>query len=64
MIVRIALDDTLQIWAGDHLLATHRLQPVSAGWVTVPEHHAALRQAPLEVEQRPLAVYAEVATWS
>jgi len=34
------------------------------GWVTVPDHHAGLWADTLAVEQRPLAVYEEVATWS
>ena len=63
--VRIGLDDTLRVYADDHLVATHRLQRAEAGWVTVPEHHAALWQtATAQVEQRPLQVYAEVATWN
>jgi transposase len=62
--VRISLDDELRIYAGDQLVATHRLQTVQQGWVTVPDHHASLWQAALQVEQRPLAVYEEVAQWS
>jgi len=62
--VRISLDDALRIYAADHLVATHRLHAVQHGWVTCPEHHASLWRAALEVEQRPLAVYEEVAQWS
>ena len=63
--VRIGLDETLRVFADDQLVATHRLQPVSAGWVTVPQHHAALWQSvQAQVEQRPLSVYDEVATWN
>jgi transposase len=62
--VRLALDDTVRVYAGEHLVATHRLQPVGHGWVTVPDHHAALWQQTVAVEQRPLAIYEEVATWS
>jgi hypothetical protein len=40
------------------------LVPASAGWVTVPDHHAALWTTTLEVERRPLTVYEEVSTWS
>jgi hypothetical protein len=64
VVVRLGLDGTLRIYAGEHLVATHRLQPVEAGWATVPEHHTPLWQQTLQVEQRPLVVYAEVATWS
>jgi hypothetical protein len=62
--VRISLDDDLRIYADDQLVATHRLQSVQHGWVTVPDHHTSLWQAALQVEQRPLAVYEEVAQWS
>jgi transposase len=62
--VRISLDDDLRMYADDQLVATHRLQSVQHGWVTVPDHHASLWQAALQVEQRPLTVYEEVAQWS
>jgi transposase len=62
--VRIGLDDTLRVYADDQLVATHRLQHIQDGWVTVAEHHRTLWQAVEPVEQRPLQVYAEVATWS
>jgi transposase len=62
--VRIGLDDSLQVYAGEQLVASHTLQTARNGWVTVPEHHAALWQQTLGVEHRPLAVYEEVATWS
>jgi transposase len=67
--VRIGLEGTLRVYAGDALLATHNLQAARAGWVTVADHHAQLWQETLRVEQRPLAVYEalmaeEVAPWS
>jgi len=62
--IRISLDDRLTIYAGDHVVATHRLQPASTGWVTVPEHHAALWKQTVRVEQRPLQTYQQVAQWS
>jgi transposase len=64
VVVRIGLDETLGVYQEDQLLATHRLQPAQAGWVTVPDHHAALWQQALAVEQRSLAVYEEVGQWS
>jgi transposase len=64
VVVRITLDDTLRVYANDQVVTTHQLQSSQAGWVTVPEHHACLWQSTLQVEQRPLAVYAEVAQWS
>jgi transposase len=62
--IRISLDDQLQVYHADHCVADHRLQPARAGWVTVPAHHTRLWQATLQVEQRPLTVYAEVSAWS
>lgn len=63
--VRIGLDDTVRVYADEQLVTTHRLQSAQAGWVTVPEHHAALwQQATAQVEQRPLSVYDEVTTWN
>ena len=63
--VRIGLDESLRVFAGDLLVATHRLQPAQAGWVTIPQHHSSLWQtAAAQVEQRPLSIYEEVATWS
>jgi hypothetical protein len=67
--VRIGLEGTLRVYAGDALVATHSLQAARAGWVTLADHHAQLWQETLRVEQRPLAVYEalmaeEVAPWS
>jgi transposase len=62
VVIRIGLDETLRIYAdNDLLVASHYLRPVAAGWVTVPEHHAALWQQTVQVQQRPLTVYQEVA---
>lgn len=62
--VRISLDDQLTVLVGDAIVASHRLQSAQKGWVSVPEHHAALWQETLGVERRPLLVYEEVATWN
>lgn len=62
--VRIGLDDTLRLYHGERLMASHTLQPAHQGWVTVPEHHAALWQTTLGVQRRPLDVYEEALTWS
>lgn len=59
--VRIGLEGMLRIYQGENLVASHLLQDKSAGWHTVPEHHAELWKELLKVEQRPLAAYAEVA---
>jgi transposase len=64
VVVRIGLDDSLRVYADGQLVARHRLQSASQGWVSVPAHHAALWQATLGVERRSLEAYAEVATWS
>jgi transposase len=62
--VRIGLDDQLQVYHHDQLRADYLLQPRTQGWVSVPGHHTRLWQAALHVEQRPLDVYEEVATWT
>ncbi len=62
--VRIGLDETLRIYHAEQLVATHTLQSRQQGWSTVTEHHATLWQSTLNVEERPLAVYAEVAQWN
>lgn len=62
--VRLSLEGEMRVYQDEHLVAHHRLQPGEAGWVTVPEHHAALWQEALQVAYRPLAVYEEAATWS
>lgn len=62
--LRIGLDEQLWVYDGETLVAHHRLQPARQGWVTVPEHHAALWQKSLQVEQRPLQSYQEASQWS
>lgn len=62
--IRIDLDEQLWVYEGDSLVTNHRLQSAQQGWVTVPEHHAALWQEALQVEQRPLQVYQEATQWS
>jgi hypothetical protein len=62
--VRLGLDDTLRVYAGERRVATHTLQPARKGWGTVVEHHAALWEKTLGVERRELAVYEEAATWN
>jgi transposase len=65
VLIRISLAGCLRVFANDQVVATHQLQGVDSGWVTVPEHHAALWAAVSgPVEQRPLAVYEEVAQWN
>ncbi len=50
------------MYDGEQLVVTHQVVSGNLGWVTVPEHHAALWAQTLAVEQRPLAVYEEVAS--
>lgn len=59
--VRIGLDDLLRIFLADQLVASHQLKSRQAGWSTIPEHLAEMWQTTLQVEQRSLAVYEEVA---
>lgn len=60
--VRITLDGLLSVFDdnGEKVLEC-RLQPVSAGWVTVPSHHEGLWRETLSVERRDLTYYEEVA---
>ncbi|MBP1778660.1 MAG: family transposase [candidate division NC10 bacterium] len=62
--VRLPLDDHLEVFHGEILIATHRLRSAREGWSTVPEHHAALWRETLGVERRSLAVYEEVGAWN
>jgi transposase len=62
--VRISLDDELKVYSAELLVARHLLRCAEKGWVTTPEHHAALWQRTLKVEQRPLETYQEAAQWN
>jgi transposase len=62
--VHIGLDDTLRVYHAEQLVACHMLRRPDQGWSTVPEHHADLWSAALQVERRPLHVYAEVRPWN
>ena len=64
MTVRIGLDDELKAYNAETLVARHLMRSAEQGWVTTPEHHAALWQSILKVEQRPLETYQEAAQWS
>ncbi len=59
--IRLTLEGELAVYARERLVATHRVVSEELDWVTVPDHHAALWVQTLAVEQRPLAVYEEVA---
>jgi hypothetical protein len=59
--IRLTLEGALAIYDGERLVASHRVVSGEPGWVTVADHHAALGAQTLAVEQRPLAVYEEVA---
>jgi len=62
--VHISLDDTLRVYHAEQLVAQHTLRRAEQGWSTVPEHHADLWSAALQVERRPLQVYAEAQPWN
>lgn len=64
VVVRISLEEEIRVYHADQLAARHRLQSPELGWVTTPEHHAALWQSTLKVEQRPLEAYQEASQWS
>jgi hypothetical protein len=60
--IRIGLDGLLRVFhADDSLTASHMLRSAQAGWSTIPEHRAEMWKSTLQVEQRPLAAYEEVA---
>lgn len=60
--IRLTLEDELTVYHGEQVVASHRVVSGASGWVTVPSHHATLWAQTLTVEQRPLAVYEEVAS--
>jgi len=59
--IRISFEDVLVVTEGETIVAEHRLRSRHQGWVTVPEHHAALWAETLHVERRALSIYEEVA---
>jgi hypothetical protein len=59
--IRLTIEGALAIYDGERLVASHQVVSGEPGWVTVPGHHAALWAQTLAVEQRPLAIYEEVA---
>ena len=60
VMVRISLDGRLKVFAGDELVAEHRLRDSADGWSTVPGHHARLWRETLSAQYRDLSVYEEV----
>lgn len=58
--IRLSLSDTLRVFAGDTLIATHRLQDAASGWVQCPDHHKRL-WSQMTVQRRDLAIYEAVA---
>lgn len=64
VVIRIGFDDVLSVFAGEHVVAEHRLQSRERGWGVQAEHHAALWAETLQVEHRPLREYEEVTSWS
>jgi transposase len=59
--VRIGLDGLLRIFRADQVVTSHQLKSRQEGWSTLTEHRSEMWQATLQVEQRSLAVYEEVA---
>lgn len=59
--VRIGLDGLLRIFRADQVVASHQLKSRQEGWRTLTEHRSEMWQSTLQVEQRSLAVYEEVA---
>jgi len=59
--VRIGLDGLLRVFQADSLVTSHMLRSRQAGWSTIPEHRAEMWKSTVQVEQRSLAAYEEVA---
>jgi hypothetical protein len=59
--VRIGLDGLLRIYQADHVVARHQLKSRQEGWSTLSEHQSEMWKSSLQVEQRSVAVYEEVA---
>jgi len=60
--IRIGLDGLLRVFeSNDNLATSHMLRSPQAGWRTIPEHRAEMWKSTLQVEQRTLAAYEEVA---
>jgi hypothetical protein len=55
--IRITLDELLQVYHHDQLVAEHRLNTGVTQWHTVPEHHHPLWQTTCKVASRPLSDY-------
>lgn len=64
VVIHIGLDESLKVYQGETLRASHQLRSAEQGWVGVAEHHHQLWQDTLQVERRSLAIYQEVAAWS
>jgi transposase len=64
IMVHIGLDESLKVYQGEDLRASHQLRSADQGWVSVPEHHRQLWQDTMQVEHRSLTIYQEVAAWS
>ena len=60
--IRIGLDGLLRVFhTDDSLAASHTLQNARLGWSTIQEHRVEMWKSTLQVEQRSLAAYEEVA---
>ena len=57
-------DERLRVFAGDVLVAEHRLRQTKGESVVVKDHHRILWEQALPVARRELADYEEAATWN
>ena len=63
--VRIGFgDERPRVFAGDVLVAEHRLRQTKGESVVVKDHHRILWEQALPVARRELADYEEAATWN
>jgi len=60
--ILINLEGLLRVFGPEgEKIAEHRLRPSGTGWVKVPGHHEGLWKRTMQVQQRDLGVYEEVA---
>jgi transposase len=60
--IRIGLDGLLRVYLADALVTSHMLRSARDGWSTMAAHHTEMWNSTLQVEQRSLSAYEEVAS--
>jgi transposase len=63
--IRVGLDNRLRVFdSAGNQVALHHLAAAEKGWQTLTDHHSALWQSTLKVEQRSLNAYEEAVSWN